>query len=66
VQTVALFSDYELGKNDVLNESVITNIENFTPDDLSHLIMAKNVLNEETLEKIEAEATYLANRQNLN
>ncbi len=60
---MALFSDYELGKNDVLNESVIANIGNFTPDDLSHLIMAKNVLNEETLEKIEAEATYLANKQ---
>lgn len=44
IQAVALLSDYDLGKNDVLNEAVLVHLQNFTIDELSYATLASNLL----------------------
>jgi hypothetical protein len=46
VQIVNLFSDYDLGKMELLDEIVQTllEIQAFTADDISYLCLASNVL----------------------
>ena len=55
IQAVALLSDYDLGKNDVLNSAVLSNLQNFTIDELSYATLATNLLDQTTLTRLQEE-----------